>query len=266
MTCLLTILCFPLSLTPASGEVLGTATVTAQGAGIYVGEKMVQPVKMGEVLTITAVRGEWYGVSEPRGWVHRSAVRFSPAKGDTPVDGAMTSRLAPGSVRFVDAGGRFSCVIPREWQPQQRETAVRSKVSFRMGRSKSSMTIIVRETEAQAVGAGDLQQFVNRMRQSKNLKNAEIDHQGYGRLDGCRSVELTAKVGSWLLPFRVRTVKYRKHGYDHVITLGAPAAEFESVNRSLDRLLGSYRSVERKRNDGMSKEKKLPTDLDYELE
>jgi len=247
-------------------EVLGTATVKTGSAPVLRGKETVGTVQKGRTLTVTAIRGDWYGLHSPRGWVHRSFVRFEAKPGKL----AEKERPAPEQPhdlrQFVDAGGRFSCMLPKDWAPVQKETAARSKVGIKAGRSGASITIIVRNTALDVVGQGDLDEMLNKMRQSSNLAKATVIQKGFGQIDECRSVGLTVSIRLGPKSLRSRTVKYRKHGYDHVITLGTMSSAPGSVEPTFEEFLRSYRSIDPAKRSSVSKERELPPGVDFKLD
>ena len=64
---------------PASAAVIGKAVVTAEQASVMQGKEAVASVKKGDVLDVTEVKGDWFGVAPTLGWIHKSNVRFEAA-------------------------------------------------------------------------------------------------------------------------------------------------------------------------------------------
>ncbi len=80
---------------PASAAVIGKAVVTAEKASVMQGKEAVASVKKGDVLDVTEMKGDWFGVAPTRGWIHKSNVRFEAAAAPTPAAPAAPAANQP---------------------------------------------------------------------------------------------------------------------------------------------------------------------------
>ena len=172
---------------------------------------------------------------------------------------------------FTDAGGRFRCDMPVGPQALQVESGKRSKVTIAMGEAK--LALIARPTEHPTVGVADMQgileEMVRRMKLLPSLGRATrvtVLRQRLAELDGCQAADLTAEMTVEGQPFTTRTLKYRKHGYDHTLTLTAPDGLWAETSTVFDRLTRSYRSVAPGRRDAVGREKPIPPAVDHDID
>ncbi len=72
----------------AHAAVIGKATVTAEQAPVMSGKQVVATAKKGDVLDVTELKGDWFGVAPSQGWIHKANVRYEPAAvGTAPAQG-----------------------------------------------------------------------------------------------------------------------------------------------------------------------------------
>jgi len=103
-----TLLCAGILLAVASAAhaaVIGKATVTADQAPIMRGDETIATVKKGDILDVTKVKGNWFGLDPSQGWIHKSHVRYDPI---LPASPAAPPVLAPAGGQkelTLDLGG-----------------------------------------------------------------------------------------------------------------------------------------------------------------
>lgn len=84
---------------------LGKVTVTADGAPILKGKETLATAKKGDVMDVTEIHGNWYGVLPHKGWVHSKYVKFEKARGKPPATASAQEARNPAgkiSVRIAN--------------------------------------------------------------------------------------------------------------------------------------------------------------------
>ena len=171
---------------------------------------------------------------------------------------------------FTDAGGRFRCEVPGALAVSQVESAKRSKVSMVIGEAK--LVLIARPTEHPVVDAAEVErtlgEMVRRMNQLPRLGRASlvtIQRRRVSELDGRPAADLVAAMTVRGRRFKMHSVKYQKHRYDHTLTLTGPAVSWDHASAVFDRLVRSYQSIEPGRRDAVGREKPIPPAVDYDV-
>jgi len=65
--------------TASKTKAIGQLTVVAERASIYRGKDVVGTAKKGDTFTVSAIKGDWYGVLPTRGWIHKKYIEYRPA-------------------------------------------------------------------------------------------------------------------------------------------------------------------------------------------
>lgn len=83
-----------LLLSVARAGTIGKVTITADEAPVLKGKETIATAKKGDVMDVTEIRGNWYGVLPHRGWIHSKYVKFEKARPKSPAT-ASSQKLLP---------------------------------------------------------------------------------------------------------------------------------------------------------------------------
>jgi len=81
--------------TTGQAAILGKVTVTADQAPVMSGKDLLMTVRKGESFDVIEVKGDWYGLSPSKGWIHKANVWFESATAGGSPSAAPTAGEVP---------------------------------------------------------------------------------------------------------------------------------------------------------------------------
>ncbi len=177
---------------------------------------------------------------------------------------AVLTITTPQWVAFVDAGGRFRCLVPPGVTPRQIESATRSKVGFDTEDRK--LGVIVRDTTLLKIDQSVLDSLVTTFkRDSAKMGTLTVERQTLIQLRGATAAEIVSTIKRGSTKAYARQIKFVQHGQDHVITTVTTGGNTDEVNRIFDEFVENYQSIDPNQEPAAGKEKALPAELDFTL-
>ena len=167
-------------------------------------------------------------------------------------------------VEFTDAAGRFQCRIPPTCRPEQEESAVRRSVDFVIGDAR--IGVIVRTTDAPPIQ--QTEEITDQLRRKTAALGftTEIRSERLTKVGGHPAADIIASVRGKASSTEMRGVQIHANGWHHAITLTSPSRSFQKSSAMFDRFLESYQVGPLKGERSAILEKKLPPELDYDLD
>lgn len=118
------------SMLEARGSVPGTATVTAEAAPIYRGQKVVGHAKKGDRLEVLLISRARYGVLPSRGWIAKEHVEYRPRpKGHKPSGSALDT--AVDKFTTYCEFGLYCQLLQTYWHPNEKRARCKDPADFR---------------------------------------------------------------------------------------------------------------------------------------
>lgn len=226
-------------------------------------EKRAVPVPVrGTSVRADVIEGDPTEEAAPYELPRQTAVRANAAPTATKQRATPAGSGESGMAAFVDAGGRFRCIVPTHWQCQQMESTVRSKVWFRV-RKGIDICVLVRGANSQATAQEDLAEMAGKFRLVPG--RAHLIHKRLRPVEGHIAADVAGRIGTVGQGFAMRVVGYRKHGYSHQLTLMCPEGSLQVSSKLLDGILATYQSIDPDEKARLARERKLPPSLDYVL-